>query len=479
MKLKRIISALVVFTLVMTSAVCSVSAAATYQTITSYDVSTGEMTVNAKLAGAKEGSMVSYIIYGDADAANNAEEAVAEGNIVHIDQATVGADGTASFDAVTTDFADLNNRQVQFVSNEEDLAAWANGVKTGRAYSVETISDLQTSVLFLCASANGKGTSVSALIDGVPTAFQGTGSNISSRWVYKDEALNIPTLGAWVDLEKATAIMVDLGNRASRDSWFAARFSKYAGSYNGANQKADDGEWVYATSKTNDEVTQVKGGVVGEGQVNMLVDGLYKDDITDNEFAGLELFGGDIIGVNHITDPVGANTATSVNYATVYNPIIGKYEDSEPEGVVERDSVTFLCTMTAAAYAEGEVGLNIYRYEKVANSKDAELELIASCPSAAESGNFAIQLFDGSGEGELNPEKYDFVAYPYVTIDGVKVELTVFGDTYVTNPDGDAEVISSTDDKGKVTYTQGRYGSCYFYTRNHDATTAEDNADAE
>ena len=65
MKLKRIISALVVFTLVMTCAVCSVSADATYQTITTYDVSTGDITVNAKLAGAKEGSMVSYIIYGD------------------------------------------------------------------------------------------------------------------------------------------------------------------------------------------------------------------------------------------------------------------------------------------------------------------------------------------------------------------------------------------------------------------------------
>ena len=464
MKLKRIISALVVFTLVMTCAVCSVSADATYQTITTYDVSTGDITVNAKLAGAKEGSMVSYIIYGDDDA--ETADTVAESNIVHIDQATVGADGAATFDAVTTDFADFKNRHVQFVSNEETLAAWANGgVKTGRAYSVETISDLQTSVLFLCASANGKETSVSALIDGVPTAFQGTGSNIDTRWKYKDEALNIPTLGAWVDLEKATAIMVDLGNKANRDSWFAARFSKYAGSYNGETQKAENGDWVYATSETDDEGTSVKGGVVGEGQVNLLVDGLYKDDITDNEFAGLELFGGDIIGVNHITAPQAAHTAKSVNYATVYNPIVGKYEDSEPEGVVERDSVTFLCTMTAAAYAEGEVGLNIYRYEKVANSKDAELEQIASCPSAAESGNFAIQLFDGSDNGELDPEKYDFVAYPYVTIDGVKVELTVFGDSYVTNPDGDSK-------------SGNAYGSCYFYTRNRSAT-AEDNADAE
>ena len=62
MKLKRIISALLVFTMVMACSVCAVSANGTYQVTTSYDVSTKEITVNAKLAGATADSMVSYLI---------------------------------------------------------------------------------------------------------------------------------------------------------------------------------------------------------------------------------------------------------------------------------------------------------------------------------------------------------------------------------------------------------------------------------
>jgi len=181
MKLKRIISALIVFTMVMTCAVCVSADGATYQTMTTYDVSTGDITVNAKLAGAAEGSMVSYIIYGDAD--DKTVDAVAENNIVHIDQATVGADGNATFDAVTTDFADFKNRHVQFVSNEEELAALKGGSKTTRYASVDTITDMQTSVVFVGQQVNAKSPTIYAMVDGVPTKVGeitgniGTGSN--------------------------------------------------------------------------------------------------------------------------------------------------------------------------------------------------------------------------------------------------------------------------------------------------------------
>lgn len=465
MKLKRIISALVVFTLVMTSMVCVVNAedaAATYQTITTYDVSTGEMTVNAKLAGAKEGSMVSYIIYGDADKANNAEEAVAEGNIVHIDQATVGADGTASFDAVTTDFADFENRQVQFVSNEETLAPWNNGGKeTGRAYSVETISNLQTSVLFVSKAANSGTPIIYALIDGVPTSIGGTGSNIGTRWaidktVADAEKLNIPTLGQFVDLSKATAVMVEFGAKDGRDSWHSARFYKYTGSYNGNTQTVKNSSIVYKTSNA-----QVVGGTVADGSVNMLVDGFYKDDITDNNLAGITLTGGDIIGIDMTNaKPTDTSGAKTVKYATTFDPIVGTY--STTKGTFP--AVTFLCSMADTAVdADAEMGLNIYRYEKVANSKDAVLEQIASCAGEpTEAGRFGIQLFDGSNSGELDPEKYDFVAYPYIVVDGEKVELSVFGDTYVTDP----------------TAAGGNNGSAYYYERDRRAT-AEITAVAE
>ena len=81
-----------------------------------------------------------------------------------------------------------------------------------------------------------------------------------------------------------------------------------------------------------------------------------------------------------------------------------------------------------------EKGLNIYRYELKANSKDeiAGIEQIASVPSAVSGTNkFGIQLFDGTGKGELDTTKYGFYAVPYIVIDGVETELSLFGDNGV------------------------------------------------
>jgi len=462
MKLKRIISALIVFTMVMTCAVCVSADGATYQTMTTYDVSTGDITVNAKLAGAAEGSMVSYIIYGDAD--DKTVDAVAENNIVHIDQATVGADGNATFDAVTTDFADFKNRHVQFVSNEEELAALKGGSKTTRYASVDTITDMQTSVVFVGQQVNAKSPTIYAMVDGVPTKVGEITGNIGtgSNWGTTEGIENyIPNRSATVDLKSASAIMVDLGTKNGRDSHLKVKFNRYAGSYSGAAKKEEAGDVVYATS-----TSQATSRVQGEGYKNLLVGGLYKDDITDNEFAGLELFGGDLIGIHVINEPGNSNASYAENpaaalYATVYEPMVGEYTNNN--GTF--DSVTFLCGPAAAAYDLEEFGLNIYRYEKVANSADAELELIASCPSPVD-GRFGIQLFDGANAGELDPEVYDFEAFPYVVIDGEKIELSVFGDTYLSNPSG-------TDAEGNTT----NYGSNYYYLRDRNAVSEA--ADAE
>ncbi len=462
MKLKRIISALIVFTMVMTCAVCVSADGATYQTSTKYDVSTGEITVNAKLAGAVEGSMVSYIIYGDDDAETN--EAVAEGNIVHIDQATVDANGAASFDAVTADFDAFKNRKVQFVSNEEELAALKGGSRTTRYASVDTITDMQTSVVFVGAQINAKNPTIYAMVDGVPTKVGSFSGNIGTgnNWGLDGEGndLYIPKPSATVDLKSASAIMVDLGTKNGRDSHFKVNFKRFAGSYNGAAQKEENGDTVYATSKS-----QATSRVQGEGYTNLLVAGLYKDDITDNEFAGLELFGGDLIGIQVTNAPGNTNASASykanantVTYGTVYEPIIGKYADNDGDF----DSVTFLTTVSNPSDYE-EYGLNVYRYEKATTSaaEKANLELIASLPSAADGNTkYGVQLFDGSNKGELDPDKYGFEAFPYVVIDGEKIELSVFGDTYVSNPTG-------TDAEGNVT----NFGTAYYYVRNRDAMT--------
>lgn len=475
MKLKRIISALIVFTMVMTCAVCVSADGATYQTSTKYNVSTGEITVNAKLKGATEGSMVSYIIYGDDDAENNDNEPVAEGNIVHIDQATVGADGTASFDAVTADFDAFKNRKVQFVSNTDtdDLAAGVEGkvkesnkgypMGTNLARSVETITDMQTSVMFVGEQINQKKPTIYAMIDGVPTCIGEYSGNIGTgaNWGGADGVPNyLPTKDKYktVDLKGTTAIMVDLGTKEGRDTYNLVKFVKYGGSYNGAvnGEKASnvDSEIVYQTSSAKTVKTQDKGNV------NMLVGGLYKDDITDGEFAGLELDGGDIIGVYYTNDPGNTNAsfkknANTVSYGTVYEPIIGKYTDKSGEG--EFDSVTFLTSVDNPSAYE-EYGLNVYRYKKATTSaaEEATLELIASLPSAADgSAKYGVQLFDGSNNGELDPTKYGFEAFPYVVIDGEKIELSVFGDTYV----------------GPATIEGTSYGVAYYYVRNREAVT--------
>ena len=105
MKLKRLLCALVVFTLMMTSVVCSVSAA-TYKTTTVYNVSSnpdelGTVSLKTEIAGADEGSMISYIIYNNnvkegAEAADNKVD-VDGADIEYIDQKTVGESGNVTF----------------------------------------------------------------------------------------------------------------------------------------------------------------------------------------------------------------------------------------------------------------------------------------------------------------------------------------------------------------------------------------------
>jgi len=78
MKLKSLISALIVFTLVMTCAMSAVSAAS-FATTTTYSTS-GDVTVNTTATGLEDGAMVSYIIYSG--------DTITENSIKYIDQKT-------------------------------------------------------------------------------------------------------------------------------------------------------------------------------------------------------------------------------------------------------------------------------------------------------------------------------------------------------------------------------------------------------
>ena len=325
---------------------------------------------------------------------------------------------------------------------------------------------MQTSVVFVGGQINTKNPTIYAMVDGVPKKIGEYSGNIGTagNWsnvesTSEEEVPYLPIEGRYqkVDLKGTTAIMVDLGTKSTRDTYNVVKFTKYKGSYNGAVGSSNaNGEIVYQTSSADTVKTQ------DEGNVNMLVGGLYKDDITDGEFAGHKRDGGDIIGVTYTNAKGNVDkTANTVSYGTVYEPIIGKYTDKSGEG--EFDSVTFLSTVTAsAAKVCEEFGLNIYRYEKAATSAEekANLELIASLPSADKKTAFGIQLFDGANLGELDSTKYGFEAFPYVVIDGEKIELSVFGDTYVSNPTG-------KDAEGNVT----NYGTAYYYVRNREAMT--------
>lgn len=118
MKLRRLISAFVVFTLVMTCAVCSVSAAnVKFTTTTSYNATTSEVTVETK-ATVTSNSMVSYIIYGDDTLGGN--DTVNQDNIKYIDQQTATS-GSVTF-TVTDAIAKLGNRSIMLGSNADTLS---------------------------------------------------------------------------------------------------------------------------------------------------------------------------------------------------------------------------------------------------------------------------------------------------------------------------------------------------------------------
>ena len=111
MKFRSLISALIVFTLVMTCAMSAVSAA-TFTTTTKYSPS--GVTVRTDVTGV-DGTMISYVIYDK----NDLEPS--ESNIKYIDQKTV-SDGTTFF-TVTDTVAKLDGNKILLGSNGEDITA--------------------------------------------------------------------------------------------------------------------------------------------------------------------------------------------------------------------------------------------------------------------------------------------------------------------------------------------------------------------
>lgn len=447
MKLKRIISALIVFTLVMTCAVCSVNAAGTYNVTTNYNIATKDITVNAAIASGAEGDMVSYLIVAPYEVTTGeGEEAVTEtvydvkadgSNILHIDQATLNNSGAATMDPVTAPYAYFKGGKVKFVSTGDELTRKTSGSKPfGYLASVETFTDLLTGITFLDQNDNGLSTQFYYVkTDGTVIQSNPSGNLTAARWddaAYKmtdwyngdTSARNGVKL---VPIDDVAAYIVVGGNTTGRGNGVKYTYEKQTGSLTGeANSKQ---------SFTIYDSYELEEGVAPT--TNLMVNGFYKEDVTDGKFGTIDLEGGAIINLNKSNAKVDGNL---VQYMSIdAKPIYGKYVDSEPEGDVEFDSVTFLVTAPSVEIADA-AGLKITAYPKgtvsmdgtIADTSIAPVEL-GICPNAyTGETSFAIQLFDGANSGQLDPEQWDIEATPVINEgdaeNPVWKELTVFGD---------------------------------------------------
>ena len=113
MKFRSLISALIVFTLVMTCAMSAVSAAPVTKTTTNYTASGVEVVTN--VTGITNATMVSYVIFDKKDAAPS------DTNIKYIDQNSV-SDGKTRF-TVTDTVAKLDGNKILLGSNGEPITA--------------------------------------------------------------------------------------------------------------------------------------------------------------------------------------------------------------------------------------------------------------------------------------------------------------------------------------------------------------------
>ena len=130
MKFRSLISALIVFTLVMTCAMSAVSAAK-FTTTTNYSAS--GVTVTTNVTGFTGSPMISYVIY------DKNYPAPSESNIKYIDQKTV-SDGTTSF-TVTDTVAKLDGNKILLGSSGEAVTPEVSG-NNDRVDNIDDYSDL-------------------------------------------------------------------------------------------------------------------------------------------------------------------------------------------------------------------------------------------------------------------------------------------------------------------------------------------------
>ncbi len=438
MKLKRIISALVVFTLVMTCAVCSVSAAGEYNVTTTYDVSTKNIKVNAAIAGGTPGAMVSYLIVapvttGEGEEATTSYDVLENGsNILHIDQATLDASGAATMDTFTAAYADLKGGKVKFVPTEGSLSRATSGtVPFDYIQSVEKFTDVLTGITFMNKADNGNMTDLYYITsegDVVPASLSGNMDEDRFDPDWYDGDMSSSAM-AFVPLDDVVALVVNMAVYDSTSNYdkVRIRYQRRTGSVTGELNEASSEFAIYNSRAVNKDD--------GSPQTNLMVNGFYKDDITDGKFGTIDLEPGAIISLERSMQSSGENELEQ--YMSIDSkPIYGTY------GSDKHQSVTFLVTAPSVEIAD-KAGLKITAYPKGTVSMDAtkvttgdakkQAVELGICANAYEGQTkFAIQLFDGADTGALDSTEWDIEATPVINVGTPEApdwkELTVLGD---------------------------------------------------
>ena len=448
MKLRRLISALVVFTLVMTCALSVVSVEAdetsvpTYHATTTYNPATDEITVHAKITGATSGSVVTFTIYGDNDRSTGDD--VDGDDVVHTAEGTVAEDGTLVFEECTYSYTAVENRKIKFTSDMDELTRYNNGAEaaTNVCQSVNEITRFNKSILFATKNFFGGKYCISYVKDGVvyesktlssalasKTAWAGANNNGRAQYDDPDAAGDDDSCIFVLPLD-ADYWMIDFRAAKDRSITNTINIYNYSGSFNGKEYSGMTGDTIFDNS--------------GATIVNNLVGNRYKEVVSDGTFAGINLEGGKILALN-ITNATDKTTGTASRwYMTIYSdPIIGEYTDAN--GRVW-DSLTFLYKV---GYDSTKNGIRIYRYPKGTVNYDsaggtagAVGELVETnandqdvfgYPKANVSkGNYGVQLV-----GDLELDKYDYEAIPCMYSNSTYggngwVEITPFGTTGFT-----------------------------------------------
>lgn len=387
MKLRRLISALIVFTLVMTSMI-SVNAAFTGSeaaswVYTSYTTD-GKVAVNASVVNGAEGDWVSYIIYGDND---ETAEDVTEGNIIHIDQATVGGDGTATFPVVSFTESEIKNRHVKITtSNDTALVPYVDGYvghETQTWYHANSLSTIGEKAI----SRNFRWQAGANYADGLKS-FKVTGYDKSDLTT---PIVSVERTWAGTDSVPMTAdyLVFDV---VPDDGYYITSFgfTRQNSGHNGKSKQALTKSYTLEGNRVAVDVTE-----------------------TDTDlWSGANGGAGDWYRYNATTAAVSTDSPV---YMTVdANPIYSKVGDWE--------AVTFLTTKNNIS---GTAGIDIVVYPVGYETGDTATYTFTDLDIITEGNNCAIQLV---AQNDVNVEYFDADNYvmeakPYYYVGNAKTYL--------------------------------------------------------